>query len=142
MRSVIHGLYGPILLAGLFLSAGCSKHHPVWDGPTGTVSGSVTFKEQPVAEGVISLYDRKRGIGYSADIVAGEFRWTDPVLTGTYEVTISPPPSPLPTEGTDPGMPQRKYADIPVRYRSASTSGLVAEIIEGGNTLSLTMSPP
>jgi hypothetical protein len=135
-------LNGLVLLACAALLAGCGEGDNVWTGSTGTVSGTVTFQEKPVAEGQINLYDKTRGVGASADITDGKFQIAEPVPAGSYEVTILPPPPPLPTgEEVTVDPPKTNYADIPVQYRSGTTSGLVAEIKEGDNTLSFDLTP-
>lgn len=134
-------LEGLVLLAGVVLLAGCGGGDKVWTENTGTVEGTVTFQQQPVAEGQIHLYDKTRGLGSSAPIAEGKFQFAGPIPAGTYEVSITPPPAPLPTGEDATVEPQPEYPTIPQRYRSGTTSGLVAEIKEGKNTLSYDLTP-
>lgn len=127
-------LCGVLLLLAV---SGCSQ---TVDLPiTGLVTGTVKFNGQPVTTGMISLENRKDGIGATAVIADGKFAFDGAVSAGHYQVTVLPPKlEPSPT-----GAPQtpQQILDIPLRYRSSSTSDLVADIDEGENKLDFTLKP-
>jgi hypothetical protein len=132
------------------------------DGPTGTVSGKVSFKHQPVSEGRVAFVSvQGKGatgvIGeqgeYSLRTVAGSR-----IPVGEYQVAIQPPPAEprdpssasagayQPTPGKimigAPGDPVVKdYPNIPLRYRNPATSGWKVTIGEGENQFDFQMTP-
>lgn len=130
---------GTLGMFSFFLAlAGCQ---PTEELPiTGLVKGSVKFNGKPVAAGVISFDNKKDGIGATAVIADGKFTFDGAVSAGHYQVTVQPPqPEPLPL-GAPPKPPQQ-FNDIPTRYRSTSTSDLVAEVHEGDNDLEFALKP-
>src|SRR5262249_5063699 len=115
-------------------SAGCSKSGPV----RGDVSGTVTFKKQPVTEGKISFYSPATGYGGSADLDAtGNYvikTLEGGLPLGEYVVTVTPltymdhsDQKPLPADKENPAP------NIPEKYRRPGTSPLKAEVKEGKN---------
>tara|TARA_R110002095_G_scaffold184553_6_gene161758 strand:+ start:5669 stop:6145 length:477 start_codon:yes stop_codon:yes gene_type:complete len=102
--------------------------------PRGDISGEVTFQDAPVTEGVVTFFSDKTGIAAGTKLDNnGSFSIPDGIEVGTYVVTITPP-----YEEEPPGLsvvekPQKKYPDIPVKYRSGETSGLQAKVESGTN---------
>ena len=109
---------------------------------SGSVSGRVTFKGQPVTSGVVNLMSKSRGIGASANLGDdGKYKITEPVETGEYKVvvTLAPPPPPRPEDG--PPKPAQPAANIPEKYRSEATTDLTTMVEEGENALDFDLSP-
>lgn len=132
--------YKPIsCLAGLiFLLAGCggSAEYPV-----GQVTGTVTYEGTPITEGVVSFYSPDLGMGASANISEeGTYQISDPLKTGSYSVTILPPPEPPPQDAV-PVSTQKVYKNIPMKYRDPQKSRLSIDIIEGDNSFDVNMTP-
>jgi len=121
--------------------AGCGDPR----GPTGTVSGQVTFEGQPVTEGMVS-YVSDEGHGASGQLdSAGNYTLVTVdgpgVPVGNYKVAIRPPlaeePDELPIDYVPPD--EEEYPNIPSKYRSPSTSGFTAAVKEGDNSFDFDM---
>lgn len=144
-------------VAGSLSFAGCFGKA---EGPTGTVTGKVTFEGKPVAEGRVAFVSAA-GHGASGSIEAdGQFKLRrvegDQILVGTYQAVVQPPPTeraPQPDVPVDtgqkssrkimagaPGDPVvKEYPDIPLRYRNPATSGWSFTVNEGENRFELEM---
>jgi len=142
MRLFIHGL----LLASLTVWAGCGGEAGL-DGTT-AVSGVVTYKGQPV-EGANISFSPTGGTGRAASALTdaeGRFQLTtlkpgDGALPGSYQVAVSK------TEVQNAMTPEEAQAYfekhlktpevkhkelLPAKYKHSNTSGLSAEVTEGG----------
>ncbi len=114
----------------ILLSAGCGS------GDTGTITGKVTYKGSPIAEGDVNIVNKAKGIGIVASIgPEGIFKVTTPLPLGAYEASVTPPAK------APPGLPgkrekEQKYADIPKKARDFKTSGLSFTIKNGVNDVS------
>ena len=125
--------------------SGCSGGYDY--GPTGTVSGKLLYKGQPLTPGTaVVLKNLTTGhacMGQTGP--AGDFTlnsWNDGNLpVGKYEVMIQPP-APVDPETIDPQalidnpklMEQTKVKyDFPQKYSQLSSSGLSFEVKEGKN---------
>ncbi|WP_417391483.1 hypothetical protein [Gimesia sp.] len=107
--------------------------------PTGQVNGKVTYEGAPVTEGVISFYSSELGVGASADLSEeGQYSITDPLKTGTYAVTILPPPE-APPQDAIPVSTKTEHKDIPQKYRDPKKSELSVKIDEGTNSFDVNM---
>jgi hypothetical protein len=128
-----------VLCMGLLaFSVGC-EHKP----STGTVTGNVTYHQQPVTEGNISFRNEAKGL--VAGIKLGpegdyelRFAGGKEIPVGEYVVTIAPPVPQLPIASElGPAPPQpievRQFRNIPDKYRSSQTSDLTATVQEGPN---------
>ncbi len=104
-------------------------------GPSlGQVSGSVTYKGQPLSQGEISFFptNGRPAFGKIVDgkIVEATFVATnDGVPVGTHQVSIQSM-----TNADDMYAEQKSL--IPKRYGDPATSGLTAEVQKGQNDLS------
>ena len=122
--------WAPILL-GLFLGlAGCS-------GPTeGTVSGKVTYKGNPVTEGIVNLSAPEKGLASEANLdSSGAFKLPGSLPLGNYKISLQPPrPQQLP-----PGSPAPKAANlaIPTQYQDANRTPLTRDVKAGSNDFSI-----
>ena len=131
-------LFGVILLTSIALGvvAGCGGGGG--KGPTGKVSGVVTFDGQPVTVGSVRLYNPKSASTGSGSIKeAGKFTLDAPVPVGSYKVSVVPPQEPPPEMGK-PYEP-KKYDNIPDKYRSELTTDITAEIKAGDNEIKVEM---
>jgi len=150
-------LAAAVFLGLCTLATGCGKSA----GPSGTVSGKVTFDGQAVTEGtVVFVSAQGRGASGSLDSQGAYTLRTvesgQKIPVGEYQVCVQPPP-PEPTvdpskvtkEEVDaaiakrlpiPGTPVKKdYPNIPKKYQDQATSGWKLTIKEGPNTFNLEM---
>jgi len=142
MRPFIYGL----LLASLGVWTGCGGEAGL-EGTT-AVSGVVTYKGQPV-EGANLNFSPVDGQGRAASALTdavGRFQLTtlksgDGALPGSYQVTISKTEvqnAMTPEEAQayfekHQRSPQVKQKELlPAKYKRPNTSGLTAEVTEGG----------
>jgi len=125
--------------------SGCSSGHDY--GPTGTVSGRLLYKGQPLRPGTAVVF-KNLTTGHAcmgATNQAGDFTldsWNNGNLpVGKYEVMIQPP-APVDPETIDPqalidnpGLMEstRLKFDFPQKYSQLATSGLSSEVKEGPN---------
>jgi len=125
--------------------SGCSSGHDY--GPTGTVSGRLLYKGQPLTPGTAVVF-KNLTTGHAcmgATGQAGDFRldsWNNGnVPVGKYEVMIQPPAAVDP-ETIDPQAlidnPElmestRVKFDFPQKYSHLASSGLNFEVKEGPN---------
>ena len=125
-----------------FAAAGCGPSGP----PVGQLYGKITYQGQPVTEGTVSIFSADASgvagaaVPYGADASLGSdgsYRFQTGergVLLGEYTVAILPPEELEPPNPRTPSaMVPKNVANIPKKYRSASTSGLTATVKEGNN---------
>jgi hypothetical protein len=126
-----------VLLAAALV--GCSS-----EPPFGEVSGTVTFKGQPVTEGSITFINPNEGGTAGADIGKdGSFTVPGKVKVGEYIVFIEPPMHMVDTSpGKTPPSPEYKPApNIPVKYRQQGTTPFKETVKEGKNVFTFDMKP-
>ncbi len=126
----------------VFGTSGCGPTEP----KRNAVSGKVTYKEKPIADGSITFLSPEGGVVGGGAIKDGKYDIPAQggLLAGTYKVSISQPdPKGKPPEavaGEAPGMgaqvPEgREVRDLlPKKYNTETT--LTAEIKSGDNTVS------
>jgi len=125
-------------LAALLLLFGCGKSGP----PMGEVSGKLTFKGNPVAEGRVSFMNSEAGTGGEGKVTNGTFALSAPLPTGEYKVMVLPLVVRQQEGGKGPEVGVEKPApDIPQKYRVIGTTTLKATVKEGKNDLTLDMTP-
>lgn len=130
------------LAAVLLAAAGCSR-------PTGTVSGKVTFEDQPLPAGSVSFV-HEDGTTVSGSIQQGNYS-IDKVPTGpcTVVVVSLPPPRSMwnPQQkqmvGGDAGSSGklRKGIAIPSRYGDPKQSDLHYEVTSGRQNYPIDLKP-
>lgn len=111
-----------------------------YDGPTGQVSGKVTYKGQPVTEGQIIFQTIHGGaVGQLGEggAYSLSFKGQPAIPVGQHKVSIKPPKGP-PVVGEDAPVTV-KHPMIPDQYQLTSTSDLTASVKEGENTLDFDM---
>ncbi|NLX96862.1 MAG: hypothetical protein GXY83_11855 [Rhodopirellula sp.] len=138
---------------GLALCAGCGSGGE--SGPTGTVSGTVTFNGQPVPPGTTVAFISDEG-QTAAGLVEedGEYQLSiggkgSSIPAVAYRVTVSPPAEEELSEAEYDAMmqaagsgarrtqPPATKPAIPANYQSAATSGLSYTVTEGDNTIDI-----
>lgn len=115
--------------------AGCGNDHPV-----GTVQGTVTFKDKPLTEGILYVYNRETAEAGEGKIADGKFKLLNELSTGTYVayVTAIPPPPPNP-ENPPANLWGKFPKDLPAKYQREDLSDLRIEVKEGANDVKLTI---
>lgn len=134
MKHVLGTVFLCGLVIGLFggCSGGTSK------GPTGNVSGTVTFDGQPVATGTVRLYSQKTGeTGSGVLTEGGKFKFAEPLPVGSYQAIVVPPQEPPPEVGK--AYEPKTYDNIPEKYRTELTTDITVEVKAGDNTITVEM---
>lgn len=149
------------LLATLFM-VGCGGGGDGFDGPTGTVSGKLTFQGKPlpegsavlfkheetgqVASGTLSTTDgsfRLRWRG-SYDILAGAYKVAVSTGTGSGAITVPGDPNAMESStdykemmdggGAEETKPKDTGPAIPAKYLSTATTDEMFDVKPGDNT--------
>ena len=106
------------------------------------MSGSLTFKGNPVAEGTISFTNTGTGAGAEGPVSNGAFKLSSPLPPGEYKVVVLPLVERKQEGGKGPEVGVEKPApDIPPKYRVIGTTTLTATVKEGKNDITLNMTP-
>jgi hypothetical protein len=113
----------------LILLSGCAE-------PTADVSGSVSYKGNPVTSGSISFIMRGKGIGQDAPISStGSYKMPAAMPVGNYLVCYVPP-SPEPQDPAKvKGPPPAVKSDVPTKFQDVQTSKLSFEVRSGNNEI-------
>ncbi|RCS54477.1 carboxypeptidase regulatory-like domain-containing protein [Bremerella cremea] len=114
-------------LIGLAALVGCN----IGASPSASVDGAVTLNGKPIPDGSIVLVNDQGSIATAALQPDGSYSLKCP--PGKYLVAVTPPPEPDPLAPKNVG-PAPKRIDIPRSYLDVGTSGLIAEVKEGGNS--------
>jgi hypothetical protein len=130
----------PLLYFSTLAVLGCNS------GPeTGEVSGTVTFKGQPVKEGALTFMKQGgNGGNYEADIRPdGKFAVVGRVEVGEYKIEVRPL---MELKDTDPGktpksMVEKNVPDVPRKYRQQGTTPLKETVKRGKNDFKFDMTP-
>lgn len=138
----------PLLLA----LTGCSGGG--LSGPTGTVTGKVTYNGEPVPAGcsVVFMHQESSTPASGTTSADGSYTLTmrgEPkTLAGEYKVSISPPTSNEQVDANTPGYEATMMegtpdtaqpAPFPDKYMLPETSGLTFTVKEGSNTIDVEM---
>ena len=120
---------------------GCSKKGG-YNGPTGTVSGTVTINGQPCGKGNINFINENISV-HGAAILQSDGTYALKVGTsfsvpvGDYRVAIvgDDPSAPPPDPSALMSNPEKFKSNdsIPPKYRDPKTSGLLVVVKEGAN---------
>lgn len=133
----------PTLALGLLATAGCGS-------PTGTVSGTVTFRKAQLGFGTVQLFTEEGQVFSCLIDETGSYCLRD-VPTGPARLTVathpdvppgllvgSPPgPPPGPSERRDP----RRFVPIPERYALPDQSGLTMTVVAGRQNFDIELDP-
>ena len=123
-----------VIFVALGSLGGCGEKGP----PTGTVKGTVTYRQEPVAEGFVVFENRDQGWTRTAKLNAdGSYEHRE-VRVAEYVVRVVPPDPELPNETTGfrgggdvPPVPDPE--NIPKSFRAADSTPLRANVVEGEN---------
>lgn len=131
----------------MLLLVGCGETVDANRPKTVPVTGSVTYNGQPVDGATVTFMagsSEGRGAVATTD-ASGKFLLTtfeagDGAIPGSYKVTVSKTAGGAPAAGGGEimappvgGMPTEEVKDeLPAKYKDASTSGLTADVKEGG----------
>ena len=134
-------LAASVLCSMTLLVAGCSSGSST---PSGIVTGKVTFKGAPVAEGTVRFISSGDTPPCEANIESdGSYRATTAaggLPTGDYRIAVTPPLVVIPATASSPGSEELKpMENIPLKYRNADNSGLAITIREGAQTFDISM---
>jgi len=114
---------------------GCSRKNP-----TAPVSGTVTYKGQPVSFGKVTFKDEQGRAGWG-DISNGQYSLKAPVGDCTVAIEsrdLEPPPDPKKSKQARPGMYIGK-SHIPEKYESFKDSGLTYKVENKDNKVDFTL---
>jgi len=126
------------LAAGLLFLSGCGGKGT----PVGEVSGKMTFKNNPVADGIVSFMNPAGGTGGEGPLKDGSYSLTAPLPVGEYKVMVAPRTVRKQDGGKGPEVGVELPApDIPMKYRTIGTTTLKATVKEGKNEIDLDMTP-
>ena len=126
-------VFVPVLAAVLLVSSGCGS------ADMAKVTGTVTFKGQPVRMANVLFMPQKRPMAGGLTDKEGRFSLTtrqprDGAFVGPHKVVVVPW---LPGVGDDPknsaaaDIPPADRADIPTKFRTRESSPLTAEVVAG-----------
>jgi hypothetical protein len=126
--------FGVVLLA--LVLAGCGG-----GSQTGRVSGKFVYQGQPVVGVVVNLYCAKEGIGAHGFLDAGGmYSIQDAIPVGEYAVYLTRLMA-VPPDHPDAGKPLPKASSFPSRYLLQESSGLIATVKPGANTVDFELKP-
>jgi hypothetical protein len=136
-RTARRGLWFAAVFALTALGViGCGKK-----ADYGSVTGRVTFKGQPVTDGMVlfssvdppDLHVNQTARIHSDGTYSAKMSDGPGLVAGKYEVAVKPPVVEGPNSKSAGPRTPRKYDDIPLRYRSLKSSGLSLTVEEGKN---------
>lgn len=122
-----------MICLAMVIVAGCGNEHPV-----GTVHGTVTYKGQPLTEGVLYVYNQKTAEAGEGKIAEGKFKLLNELSVGTYVAYVTSIPPPPPNPDNPPANLLGKFPkDLPAKYQREDKSDLRIEVKEGDNDVTL-----
>ena len=117
------------ILFTVTMTGGCTDRRQP-KGETGTVSGTVKYKGQPVTVGFIMFQDQVTKKGGSAPLGAdGTYTISVPIEVGEYNVAFPPPNPPAPLEEKEP-----EVSPIPQKYHIPEQATIKFTVVKGENT--------
>lgn len=106
-----------------------------------TVTGKVTFQDEPVDQGGITFEDPESGIAVMGDLGEGG-QYTLEVPPGTYQIGITPPLEDKTGRGDTPDdADYAKVDNIPPKYHWGGESGLTATVSDSETKHDFNMTP-
>lgn len=116
---------GVCLAAGLTVAlAGCGGSSKA------TVSGTVTYKGEPLPAGMIAFIGKDNQVASGAIEPNGHYSVRN-VPIGPVKISVTPPPAPLQDSKPPEGMPTTKSVSIPDHYKDPEKSGLTYTVKSG-----------
>jgi len=107
--------------------------------PSGTVSGKVTYKGEPVSEAIVTFKHVENGASAQGELdSSGQYEIVGadgglPIGSYTVMITVPQVEDPKSPKGQSPMFMDKVMPNVPKQYRSAS-SPLKADLVEGANT--------
>jgi hypothetical protein len=101
--------------------------------PTGTVSGTVSYKGSKLSAGNVNLISKSGSAAMAKIDDTGNFKVEGAIAAGEYTAYASPPIPEPQAPGSKAGPP--KKFDLPVKFRDPSTSGTLVTVNAGSNEL-------
>jgi hypothetical protein len=119
---------GGVLLAALVVLAGCqTKASPA------TVSGKVTYKNQPLTSGFVNFYMPEKGIAAQGAIDAdGNYKLQGDIVAGTFKVYVQPP---LPEQLPPGQVSKRPPFNVPPKFQDPGQTPVTKEVKAGTNNI-------
>lgn len=132
-------LYAAVL-AGWLLCSGCGDD--LHSGPTGSVTGKVSYRGTPLTGGFISLYCPETGhTAASAIQTDGQYSImyaNGPLIgVGRYQVSVTPPLPPIHEPGEPVIVEKTSGPRIPKKYLEFLTTDLTIDVVEGPQTINI-----
>jgi hypothetical protein len=119
------------LLALMLVIAGCGGGKK----PSGSVSGTVSYKGKPVTDGFINFLDSSRGTAAQGKVDSkGAFTLEGDIEVGTYKVYLQPP---LPEQLPPGKVSARPKYDIPPKFQDPAQTTVTQEVKQGPNTFTI-----
>ena len=139
-----------VFTTAMFLLLGCGPKGPDL-GPFGLVQGKVTYRGQPVTQGMITFNCPATGHVGTANLDdSGSYKMSlngrDGLPLGDYVISIRPPLTAQSDAHPSQQVRNNLYdpsisIDIPMRYRYESSSGFKAQVTKGENNFDFEMTP-
>ena len=112
----------------------------------GEVTGSLTYQGKPVAGAIVIFRNEAKGVHMTTTVDdAGEFRVSMAkgygLPLGEYQVFVSAPVQDAPIGPAVAPPLAYDLSQIPKKYRSPETSGVLLTVNEGENRLEIAMQP-
>ena len=121
----------------MLLAAGCGGR------PMGDVSGTVTFRGEPLALGTIAFMSADGSV-VQGNVQDGVYHIAK-VPLGLAKITVFAHPSPIWPNMVDqvqaPPAFRKKFVPIPERYQNADQSGLTYTVVRGKQTYDVPLTP-
>jgi len=112
---------------------------------TGTVSGQVTFKGQPIPKGTITFVPKEKKIRPAAGVIQNG-KYSVEVPVGDVAIAVNVPSMKPPVEkGKKPVKKVKgkktEDEDVSPKYKDSTTSGLTMTVIKGEQTKDIALEP-
>src|SRR6056297_2626609 len=148
------GFMGVACSVVVLAMVGCGSDSSFPEGPTGTLSGTVTLDDMPVPAGTSVTFIHTKTSQPATAVVEQDGTYTakmhgqPKVLAGEYQVTLADTAEPTPTPEEMAAQMEAAYTGeaedkptgvVPAKYNLPETSGLTAVVAEGPNTFGITM---
>jgi hypothetical protein len=122
----------------LVVALGCAGPQTA---PTGEITGRVTFKKQPVGEGIVT-FTSAAGTGDEAKLSKDGSYSIKKLPVGEYKVMVLPlvVQTRVDPKGPEVGV-EKPAPNIPMKYRTIGTTDLRASVKEGKNEYNFELRP-
>lgn len=121
---------GALVLVAVFTVVGCGKASK----KTGTVTGTVTYKGNPVKSGLVNFLSATGAASQGQIDASGNYKLDAPIEEGEYKVYLQPP---IPGQAGPPdkkAVPPPKF-EVPEKFQDMAKSGVKVTVKPGENTI-------